>query len=425
LEIEGTPKEQDALRVAAERSDFAAPAPSAAEIQQAQIHAWKISHWRLRTMVEMSPYAIYVLDKEGRVELWNPMAEQIFGWTEKEALGRLPPMVPTYNTRLFWENHRALWAGEIVIDRLVPTTHKSGALMQMFVSKLPVRDDSGQVVSAITIMRDETERQRVWTELVEDRQRMERRVHERTAALEASNLALRQEIAKRMEIEKSMQQYQAQLKSLASDLRTTEERQRRRIASDLHDGIGQSLALAQAKLAELASCPKSATHREALNDVLSLIQQAVAMSRSLAYDLSPPILYDLGLEPALDWLAEKLSREYPMKVQFAQSGPAVPLNADMRATLFRAVWELLNNVYKHARTEEASIILTRTTTDLEIRVLDSGIGFALPQGIGTCGVAGLGTLSIRERMESLRGSMEIKSEPGKGTAVLLRVPLHG
>ncbi len=373
----------------------------------------------MRTLFELSPYSIYMLDKDGCVQAWNPKSEQTFGWSEREVLGRLPPLVPACNVPKFVENHAMVWAGTPRLDDLLPTVSKSGQIRQMLVSKLPIRDDSGQVVSSMTIMRDETERQRVWMQLVEDRTRMEQRVRQRTSEIEASNLALRQEIAKRTGIEQSMRHYQLQLRSLASELRTTEERQRRRIASDLHDGIGQSLALAQAKLAELTSCPKNTAHRRGLTEVLEFIQHAVTMSRSLAYDLSPPILYDLGLEPALDWLAEKFGVEYKLLVHLARSGSSAPLNADVRATLFRSVWELLMNIYRHARTEQAWVNVRRTATDLEISVEDRGIGFVPAQASG-----GLGVFSIRERMESMGGSMDITSEPGKGTSVVLRVPVQ-
>jgi PAS domain S-box-containing protein len=425
LERQGLPETGAAWRIASEPGVGAAPARPAGEIDHAgQIQELKESNWRLRTLVELAPYAIMMMDKDGVVQVWNPMAEQVFGWSEQEALGRLPRTVPGDRMERFQEAQRKVFSGQPIIDELVTVTQKDGSLLHMRMSKIPIKDDSGQVVAAYTILRDETERQRVWTELVQEHTRMEDRVRERTSELEASNHALRQEIVKRTQVEQSLLKYQSQLKSLASELRTTEERQRRRIASDLHDGVGQALALAQAKLVELTSCPKSEANRKTLGEVLDLVKQAIAGSRSLAYDLSPPILYDLGLEPALDWLAEKLGREYPLVVHFQQSGPAVALDADVRATLFRAVWELLNNVYKHARTDQAWVTLTRKASELAIRVEDRGVGFLLPETSGGAGIGGLGVFSIRERMESLGGYMLIDTEPGKGTVVTLHIPLR-
>jgi PAS domain S-box-containing protein len=393
-------------------------------ITDAEIRELKESNWRLRTLFDLAPYAILVMDKDGIVQSWNPMAEQMFGWTEAEAVGHRPPTLPTNKLQHFEDTQRAVFSGEPIIDAPVDVNHKNGEMLHMRMSKIPVKDDQGNVVAAFTIMRDETERQRVWSELVEDRTRMEQRVRQRTSELETSNQSLRQEIVKRVQTEQSLLSYQARLKSLAAELRTTEERQRRRIASDLHDGIGQSLALAQVKLAELSKLPQNEAHRKILGEALELIQQAIAGSRSLAYDLSPPILYDLGLEPALDWLAEKLSREYPLKVQFHHDGPRCSLDADMRATLFRSVWELLNNVYKHAKTDCAWVTLTCSTDELQIRVEDHGVGMISSEISGGSGIAGLGVFSIRERMESLGGAMKVDSKPGKGTTVTLRVPRH-
>jgi PAS domain S-box-containing protein len=224
-------------------------------------------------------------------------------------------------------------------------------------------------------------------------------------------------IQDRKSSEEQLLAYQEQLQSLASELSLSEERERRRIATNLHDRIGQSLAFARLTLASLEQDGP-------VKEVRELIEQAIVDTRSLTFELSPPVLYELGLVPALEWLAHKIQLEHGVQTKFHDDDQPKPLDENFRVVLFQAVRELLVNVVKHARATHARILLRREADALRIIVEDDGVGFeisnlaAKPDAIRTFGL-----FNIRERVEYLGGRVKIRSELGSGTRVTLMAPL--
>ncbi|MCX7935376.1 MAG: histidine kinase, partial [Planctomycetota bacterium] len=215
---------------------------------------------------------------------------------------------------------------------------------------------------------------------------------------------------------------QQQLQSLASELAITEERERRRIATDLHDSICQTLALANMKLGQIQTAAPDAAM--ALETARRHIEKAVADMRSLIFDLSPPIVYELGLAPALEWLAEQCAKEYGLEVEVHDDGAPKPLASEVRIFLFRACRELLLNVVKHAGVRRAQVTLARSANAVQLRVEDRGKGFDTRRlEIGRDRREGFGLFSIRERLSYFGGAFQIRSQPGGGTEVSLVAPL--
>jgi signal transduction histidine kinase len=202
--------------------------------------------------------------------------------------------------------------------------------------------------------------------------------------------------------------------TLASQL--SEERERRRLADDLHDGIGQTLSVA---LLELKTAARAVTH-PALTRAMSLLERACGEARTLLYELSPPILYDLGLLAALDWLVEDVRERWGLQVTLEDDGCAKPLTTDASVIVFRAVRELLGNVRKHSGAASAIVSLRCAGNELLVTVTDSGCGFDPAARTGS----GYGSFSLRQRLGALGGSVELSSAPGRGTHVRLRVPLE-
>lgn len=223
---------------------------------------------------------------------------------------------------------------------------------------------------------------------------------------------------KRVERERE-EEYQARLQRASFDAVLAEERERRRIATDLHDRIGQSLALLQIRLTSMLDGLTGAAHDD-LDDCVRLVAGCVEETRTLTFDLSPPILYDLGLEAAVGWLADQFARRYDLRV--AVEGPGVgPLVPDVAAVLFRCVRELLVNVVKHARCDQARVTLTRVDADAVVTVEDDGVGIDASPGAHS--PDGFGLFSIREQVSRLGGAVDLVSSVGAGTRVRLRVPL--
>ncbi len=159
--------------------------------------------------------------------------------------------------------------------------------------------------------------------------------------------------------------------------------------------------------------------------MLKLIDEAVISTRSLTFELSPPILYELGLEAALEWLTEEMESKHGIHCRFEDSGQPKPLDHDIGVLLFQTVRELLVNVRKHARARNVEVSIKRSGANILIKVEDDGVGFDMKRLCPRGGKPdGFGLFSIRERMRHVGGQVEIKSAPGQGTRVTVTAPLR-
>jgi len=213
--------------------------------------------------------------------------------------------------------------------------------------------------------------------------------------------------------------YQAQLRSLAVELSLVEERERRRIAIQLHENIGQILAFAQIKLGALAAEGATQDLAADLNEVREHINQTIQYARSLTLELSPPILYELGFEEAIEWLARDVQKNCGTEIDVQREMHPIPLTDEARILLFLVVRELLTNVATHAQARHAKVVINREGGRLRIQVEDDGVGF----DVAKSRAAGFGLFSIRERLDHIGGHLKVKSKPGHGTLVTLTIPL--
>ncbi|MBU1701203.1 MAG: sensor histidine kinase [Candidatus Eisenbacteria bacterium] len=215
----------------------------------------------------------------------------------------------------------------------------------------------------------------------------------------------------------------ADLRRLASRLTLAEEKERRRIASDLHDHIGQALAFIKMRMREFQGNAVFSGFEEALDEILRLLDQTIRYTRALTGEISPPVLYELGLGPALDWLADYFTTKGHFRVRLRTRGQARELPEEMAIMLFKSARELLNNSLKHSGEREASLDLTWEADALTLCVGDRGCGFD-PALSAAAGGDGFGLFSIRERFSDLGGGVTIASAPGAGCRVTLNVPLR-
>lgn len=214
--------------------------------------------------------------------------------------------------------------------------------------------------------------------------------------------------------------YQARLRSLTADLLLAEELERRRLAIDLHDGLSQTIALTQIKLSALRR-RMDGNLTPALDEISELIDEANRATRSISFELSPPVLHDLGLEPAVQWLVENVQSRYKLEVLFEDDGRAKPADEQTRVILFRSIRELLINAAKHSGAHRVHVRLQRQQEQLHAQVEDDGVGMEPDQAVA----GGFGLFSIRERLAHVGGSMRIESTPGRGTKIRLCAPLTG
>jgi PAS domain S-box-containing protein len=232
------------------------------------------------------------------------------------------------------------------------------------------------------------------------------------------------DISERKRFEAQLLTYQKELRSLAWQLSLAEERERRRIAMEVHDRIGQTLVVCRMKLGELVESAPSILFAERLDEIHTLIKQLVNETRSLAFDLSSPLLYEVSFEAAVEQFAEQMQVQHSVPISFEDDEQPKPLDNDVRVLLFQAVRELLMNIAKHAHAHHARICLKKYGGYLRIIVADDGVGFSTSKISSDKGrTKGFGLFSVRERLHYMGGHMRIKSKPGCGTRITLEVPL--
>ncbi len=198
-----------------------------------------------------------------------------------------------------------------------------------------------------------------------------------------------------------------------------QEDERRRLARELHDGIGQNLTALKHRLAQLeAGLPQS--HQERLQAAIELCHDTLEDTREMSRLLRPPILDDLGLEAALRWLARSMGESSGLAVEL-ELECLPPLDGDLQTLLFRVAQEALNNVAKHARARSVLVRLVGRGPHLLLDVADDGQGCAADQAVGSGG-SGLG--GMRERLRLYGGTLQFHSAPGEGTRLRVSVPLE-
>jgi len=231
------------------------------------------------------------------------------------------------------------------------------------------------------------------------------------------------------EAEHALAQHDAQLRALATEITLAEERARRKLATELHDGPAQNLTGMSLTLASIKRKLSDREQLELIAEVEQVLADTTLQTRTLMLELAPPGLHENGLVDALRWLAERVRQQQRLIVTVEDDGVPKPLEDQVTVLLFQTVRELLQNVVKHARSKRATVRCATHHDKLMIDVIDPGVGFEvqsvdrLPTRHG-----GFGLFNIRERLKLMGGNIDIHSVIGEGTTVRIRVPLksqHG
>lgn len=216
--------------------------------------------------------------------------------------------------------------------------------------------------------------------------------------------------------------YQNQLRDLGMNTFLAEEKQRKKIASDLHDHVGQALAMLKFKLGKLKGDAVFCGFDSDIDDMRKLLDQIIAYTRELTVELSPPILHELGFSKAMIWLKDQMAKKYRLTISLNDEANVYIHDEALRLALFRSIQEILINTVKHAKTSEASLNISRldVNDELVIKIEDQGQGFSSEM----MKTSGYGLFSIKERMQTLGGTFEIHSVPSVGTKTILKIKLN-
>ena len=226
---------------------------------------------------------------------------------------------------------------------------------------------------------------------------------------------LRQQMAKDEESTRTLQR-------LSSQLINAQEEERRSIARELHDEVGQVLTAIKVELALAERAIEADGGRaHVLQDARSIADGALHTVRDLSHLLHPPLLDDLGLPAAIEWYLRGFSKRHGIRVDLLHDPMPERLTPDIEAAAYRIVQEALTNVAKHARATVCRVYVQRLPNTLLITIEDDGVGFD-PAAVARAADRGLGLVGIRERVAQLQGTLRLESAPGKGTRLTVELP---
>jgi len=365
-------------------------------------------HQRYVELFENAPDGYVVTDLHGVIRQANRAAVELLKFERDFIVGQpLAVFVNKGDMTAFYRRLNEMDALEAVKDwelRLQPWKGKP-FWASINLAKVQISEHKG--ISLRWLIRDITQRKRMEEELRKSRYEMEMRVQERTAALEKANQELRQ---------------------IPSKLIAVQEEERKRLASELHDSIGQTLPAMKLwieMVLKLRDEGYGSAALDRLEQFVPTLQRSIEETRNIYMGLRPTMLDSMGLLATLDWLRRecmKLYHERHIELKTEIREEEIPER--LRVPIFRIAQESLNNVAKHSKAESVDISLSKNGGGIELVVFDNGVGMAPELILQASATRSLGLTCMRERAELSGGSFSIESTPAKGTTIRACWPIE-
>ncbi|MGC8495573.1 MAG: PAS domain-containing sensor histidine kinase [Syntrophobacteraceae bacterium] len=306
------------------------------------------------------------------------------------------------------DDRRVMESGQPKLGYEEPQTTPDGGRIWLRTNKVPLHDSAGMIMGVLGTYDDITERKRMEEELRRSRDELEFRVRERTIELESANERLR---------------------SVSSKLIEAQENERKRLASELHDSIGQTLAALKFRIEHISSKLRVGLSEEAmelLDEFVPILQSSIDETRTIYMGLKPPILSDYGILATLEWYRRQLMAIYSkIHIELDTEISEADISEELKTAIFRIAQEALNNCCKHSEAEWVDVRLAGNNGVIELQISDDGIGMDLGFITESATAKSLGIIGMRERAELTRGEVIIKSTPGAGTTIRACWPIEG
>jgi PAS domain S-box-containing protein len=366
----------------------------------------------LMAIVESSDDAIISKNLEGIITSWNTGAERVFGWTAEEAVGRsitlvIPAELRDQETVIL----RRLQAGELIEHFETVRQTKTGDRINVSLTISPVRDNSGRIVGASKIARNITDRKRLEEQLKKAYADTEAFVRVRTAELERKN----EELTTQAEM----------VRELSGRLLKLQDDERRRIARELHDSVGQLIAAIQMNIGKVSSEKEllSPAAQASVEENARLVGQVSTEIRTMSHLLHPPLLDEVGLGSAIEGFIEGFRQRSKIDVTLLMEPGFERLSPELEIAIFRLVQECLTNVHRHSASKTAMVRLARKHGCVHLEVSDEGKGISLDKQnlLNSPGSVGVGVRGMSERVRQLGGVLQVESS-GRGTSVRATLP---
>jgi PAS domain S-box-containing protein len=401
------------------------------ECRQAE-EALRESEERFRDLYDNAPIAFFSVDAvDGAILRCNTAALRLTGYDEKSMM-RMNIFDLYADTPHGISKAKAIFRrfreGESISDVELQIRRRDGQHIWISLWVEPMRDPNGKVIRSRSVMSDISARKFAEEALQEAQRHLERKVEKRTAEISETNLRLRQEIEERRQAEEALQGSETELHRLSSELLNVQEEERKRVALELHDGIGQSLSAikykAETALREIGGQDRGSVVKS-LEPIVPIVQEAIDEVRRLSRNLRPSILDDLGISATVSWFCREFETIYSaIGIEKLIHIEEKDVPDSLKIVIFRILQEALNNIAKHSQASLVRVSIKATDGRIEMVIDDNGLGFDVEEALsGEKHERGIGLASMRERTELAGGSFSIMSRKDAGTTLIPQVSL--
>ena len=344
------------------------------------------SEERYRAVVQTANDAIVTVDRNGKIIFWNGAAENIFGYSADEVLGKSRTVIISERLRTTYEK-----------EMLRLTSMEEPQLSKKTIEVVGLRKDGSEFPLELSLATWRTKKRVFFTSIIRD-------------------------ITERKQAEEQLKSSSEQLRALSAHLQSIREEERILISREIHDELGQLLTGLKIDLSWLVRrLPKEKKSLiKKTSSMLEMINTTIGTVQRVATELRPPVLDDLGLTAAVEWQAQDFQNRTGIKCKFNSSLNDIALDRERSTAVFRIFQETLANVARYANATRVNISLEDDFDNLILIVEDNGRGIT---GSEISSPKSLGLLGMRERALVFGGEVKIFGAPGKGTTVILKIPI--